>query len=218
MSLFYSGSADLMFMHREGHPVILTYSLVDSVCSDRSTRWASAGKHEAGRAPSPPESQPAVCMVLYWLLHVSAPLSTQKTLWSQVSDLTKPLDAVCLLGWNRKAQRYPNFCWSVLQKDKFHWVVFSGTHQTCWPSVMSPGVGVIAAPINVTAQFKEPLLVPGKVMISFWETDKIGDQSSSQGVSFHMEQHESRISVVGLISRPWLTQSCVYICNVVFVN
>ncbi|XP_026198098.1 uncharacterized protein si:ch211-12e13.1 [Anabas testudineus] len=64
------------------------------------------------------------------------------------------------------------------------------------------GVGVIAAPINVTAQFKEPLLVPGKVMISFWETDKIGDQSSSQGVSFHMEQHESRISVVGLISRP----------------
>ncbi|XP_044054127.1 uncharacterized protein si:ch211-12e13.1 [Siniperca chuatsi] len=64
------------------------------------------------------------------------------------------------------------------------------------------GVGVITAPINVTAQFKEPLLVPGKVAIEFWETTKNGAQSSAQGLSFHMQQHGSSIShMTGLISR-----------------
>lgn len=95
------------------------------------------------------------------------------------------------------------------------WVVFSSTHQTLWTFLMSSGVEVITAPLSVTAQFKEPLLVPGKVMMKFWETDKNGDQSSSQGVNFIMEQHGTRNTVVGLISRSWLTQSRVYICNVV---
>nr|XP_046242254.1 uncharacterized protein si:ch211-12e13.1 isoform X2 [Scatophagus argus] len=34
------------------------------------------------------------------------------------------------------------------------------------------GVGVITAPINITAQFKEPLPVPDRVTIKFWETTK----------------------------------------------
>ncbi|XP_035496501.2 uncharacterized protein si:ch211-12e13.1 isoform X3 [Scophthalmus maximus] len=62
------------------------------------------------------------------------------------------------------------------------------------------GVEVITAPINVTAQFKEPLSVPGKVTIRFWETNR--DQSSAQSLSFHMQQHGSNIShMVGMISR-----------------
>ncbi|XP_040011543.1 uncharacterized protein si:ch211-12e13.1 [Xiphias gladius] len=36
------------------------------------------------------------------------------------------------------------------------------------------GSEVITAPVNMTAQFKEPLLVPGKVTIRFWETIKNG--------------------------------------------
>ncbi|KAM9360500.1 uncharacterized protein ABDE67_001110 [Symphorus nematophorus] len=68
------------------------------------------------------------------------------------------------------------------------------------------GVGVITAPVNITAQFKEPLLVPGRVAIKFWETTKDGDQSSAQGLRFHMQQHGSDIShMMGLISRSSLT-------------
>lgn len=64
------------------------------------------------------------------------------------------------------------------------------------------GVGVITAPISITAQFKEPLLVPGRVTIKFWETTKDGDQSPAQSLSFHMQQHGSNIShMKGLISR-----------------
>ncbi|XP_068422411.1 uncharacterized protein si:ch211-12e13.1 [Clinocottus analis] len=62
------------------------------------------------------------------------------------------------------------------------------------------GVGVITAPINVTAQFKEPLLVPGRVKIKFWEKNR--DQSSAQDLSFHMQQHGSNTShMMGLISK-----------------
>ncbi|XP_022612056.1 uncharacterized protein LOC111229842 isoform X2 [Seriola dumerili] len=64
------------------------------------------------------------------------------------------------------------------------------------------GVEVITAPVNVTARFEEPLLVPGKVVIRFWEKTENGGQSSAQGLSFHMQQHETnRSHLVGLISR-----------------
>ncbi|KAA8592935.1 hypothetical protein FQN60_018390 [Etheostoma spectabile] len=64
------------------------------------------------------------------------------------------------------------------------------------------GVGVITAPINVTAQFGEPLLVPGRVAIKFWEKTKNLSQSPIQGLSFHVQQHGSNIShMMGLISR-----------------
>ncbi|XP_029296567.1 uncharacterized protein LOC115014060 [Cottoperca gobio] len=62
------------------------------------------------------------------------------------------------------------------------------------------GVGVITAPVSVSAQFKEPLLVPGRVTIKFWETTK--DVGESPAIGFHMQQHGSDIShVTGLISR-----------------
>ncbi|KAM6944867.1 uncharacterized protein PEZ65_002612 isoform 1-T1 [Lycodopsis pacificus] len=62
------------------------------------------------------------------------------------------------------------------------------------------GVGVVTAPINVTAEFKEPLLVPGRVKIKILE--KKGDQSPAQDLSFHMQQHGSNTShMMGLISR-----------------
>nr|XP_020454925.1 uncharacterized protein LOC109959698 [Monopterus albus] len=65
------------------------------------------------------------------------------------------------------------------------------------------GVEVITAPITITAQFKEPLSVPGSVMIDFWDTVKNGAQSPAQGLKFHMRQHGSKMShMVGLISRP----------------
>ncbi|XP_045892084.1 uncharacterized protein si:ch211-12e13.1 isoform X2 [Micropterus dolomieu] len=61
------------------------------------------------------------------------------------------------------------------------------------------GVGVITAPVNVTAQFKEPPLVPGKVAIKFWETT---GQSPAQSLRFRMQQHGSNIShMTGWISR-----------------
>ncbi|XP_056274301.1 uncharacterized protein si:ch211-12e13.1 isoform X2 [Pseudoliparis swirei] len=62
------------------------------------------------------------------------------------------------------------------------------------------GVGVITAPVNVTVQFKEPLLVPGRVTIKLWE--KNGDQSGTQDLIFHMQQHGSNTShMMGVISR-----------------
>lgn len=64
------------------------------------------------------------------------------------------------------------------------------------------GVGVITAPINVTVQFLEPLLMPGRVSLKFWGTTKDEGPSSAQGLSFHMQQHGSNIShVMGFISR-----------------
>ncbi|CAB1319511.1 unnamed protein product [Coregonus sp. 'balchen'] len=53
------------------------------------------------------------------------------------------------------------------------------------------GVDAIRAPISVTAQFKEPLLVAGKVTIKFCES--VGVQSSSKCVSFQMEQYGRKI-------------------------
>lgn len=64
------------------------------------------------------------------------------------------------------------------------------------------GVEVITAPISITAQFEEPLLVPGRVMIRFWETTVNGGPGSAQGLSFRMQQHGSSTShVKGLISK-----------------
>ncbi|XP_023253388.1 uncharacterized protein LOC111647922 isoform X2 [Seriola lalandi dorsalis] len=66
----------------------------------------------------------------------------------------------------------------------------------------APGVEVITAPVNVTARFEEPLLVPGKVVIRFWEKTENGGQSSAQGLGFHMQQlGTNRSHLVGLISR-----------------
>ncbi|XP_074525543.1 uncharacterized protein LOC141789907 [Halichoeres trimaculatus] len=63
------------------------------------------------------------------------------------------------------------------------------------------GVEVITAPVNIAAQFKEPLSVPGRVELRFWETTDDGGQSSAQGLSFHMHQHGSHTShMTGSIS------------------
>ncbi|XP_008285277.1 uncharacterized protein LOC103361061 isoform X2 [Stegastes partitus] len=64
------------------------------------------------------------------------------------------------------------------------------------------GVEVITAPVHISVQFIEPLLVPGKVTIRFWEAAKDAAQSSARSVTFHMEQQGRSIShMVGLISR-----------------
>ncbi|KAL6114696.1 uncharacterized protein ACO6RY_05397 [Pungitius sinensis] len=62
------------------------------------------------------------------------------------------------------------------------------------------GVGVITAPVNVTAEFKDPLFVPSRVKIKFWERNR--HQSSAQELDFYMQQHGSNtFHLVGLISR-----------------
>ncbi|KAM9391533.1 uncharacterized protein KZ484_003033 [Pholidichthys leucotaenia] len=54
------------------------------------------------------------------------------------------------------------------------------------------GVGVITAPVSVTARFEEPLLAPGKVTISFWQ--------AKRGLNFNMTQHgQNSRHVVGRI-------------------
>lgn len=64
------------------------------------------------------------------------------------------------------------------------------------------GVGVITAPINITTQFKEPLLAPGKVTIKFWEMITNEEQSSDRGLNFHMQQHGNSSShMVGVITK-----------------
>lgn len=68
--------------------------------------------------------------------------------------------------------------------------------------VVSSGVGVITAPVNITAQFKEPLLAAGRVTIKFWETTQSGGQSSAQRLSFLMQRQGSGVShMMGMISR-----------------
>lgn len=66
------------------------------------------------------------------------------------------------------------------------------------------GVKPITAPVSVNAQFRDPLLAPGKVMIKFWETNKEDedDHSSAHHINFHMEQHGgSKVHVMGFISK-----------------
>ncbi|XP_061585745.1 uncharacterized protein si:ch211-12e13.1 [Cololabis saira] len=64
------------------------------------------------------------------------------------------------------------------------------------------GVEVITAPVNVTAQFMEPLLAPGKVRIRFWDQPRDVGQSCATDLSFSMEQRGRRtLQVVGRISR-----------------
>lgn len=89
-------------------------------------------------------------------------------------------------------------------------------------SLLSLGVEVITAPVNITAQFKEPLLVPGRVTIIFWETTRNEGQSPAKVLSFHMQQQGSNIShLMGFISKSWFAQkvdepaatawSCVFV-------
>lgn len=68
---------------------------------------------------------------------------------------------------------------------------------------MSPGVGVITAPVNVTAWFNKPLTAPGRVTVKFEDrTKQQGRSSSTQELSFHMEQHRGHMChMMGLISR-----------------
>ncbi|XP_041854634.1 uncharacterized protein si:ch211-12e13.1 isoform X2 [Melanotaenia boesemani] len=64
------------------------------------------------------------------------------------------------------------------------------------------GVDVVTAPVNVTAHFKDPLVVPGKVLLRFWDETKNVGQSSGKNLSFQMEQQGHNIChIVGLISR-----------------
>ncbi|XP_068167714.1 uncharacterized protein si:ch211-12e13.1 [Antennarius striatus] len=63
------------------------------------------------------------------------------------------------------------------------------------------GVEVITAPVTVTANFKEHLLVPGRVTVNFWETNQ--RQSAAQRLSFNMHQQGTNITLMeGSISRP----------------
>ncbi|KAM4616588.1 uncharacterized protein ACJ7VT_009432 isoform 1-T1 [Polymixia lowei] len=64
------------------------------------------------------------------------------------------------------------------------------------------GVEAIRAPISVTVQFKEPLLVPGKVLINFGDTAQEDGQSSGQDLRFQMEQYRTSVAhMAGLICR-----------------
>ncbi|XP_019740880.1 uncharacterized protein LOC109525069 [Hippocampus comes] len=59
------------------------------------------------------------------------------------------------------------------------------------------GVGVITSPLNIMAQFKDRLLAPSKVTLSFWRC-----RPSTQDLGFQMQQHGgSKCHVVGVISR-----------------
>ena len=61
------------------------------------------------------------------------------------------------------------------------------------------GVDAIRPPINLTVQFLEPLLVPGQVIITFWETVT---KDGGRGLHFQMEQHANSVTYVdGLICR-----------------
>ncbi|XP_029917070.1 uncharacterized protein LOC115365968 [Myripristis murdjan] len=64
------------------------------------------------------------------------------------------------------------------------------------------GAQAVRAPVSVTAHFKEPLSVPGRERITFWETTEGEGPSSAQGLNFHMEQHSTRAAhMVGVICR-----------------
>ncbi|KAF3696158.1 hypothetical protein EXN66_Car011834 [Channa argus] len=64
------------------------------------------------------------------------------------------------------------------------------------------GVDFITAPINISAQFKETLLVPGKVTIRFWEPPKNGGQVTPPALRFHIQQHGGKIlHMEGMICR-----------------
>ncbi|CAL8346308.1 unnamed protein product [Lota lota] len=61
------------------------------------------------------------------------------------------------------------------------------------------GVNAIRPPINLTVRFLEPLLVPGQVIITFWETVT---EDGGRGLRFQMEQHANSVTHVdGLICR-----------------
>lgn len=64
------------------------------------------------------------------------------------------------------------------------------------------GVGVITAPVKVSAQFKEPLLLPGRVTISFWETTGNEGEFPPNVLAFNMQRHGGNTShVTGFITR-----------------
>lgn len=105
--------------------------------------------------------------------------------------------------WNCVKPVHERFALTFTEKGTcfFHITCFTGSFLTlshC--SVVSSGVGVITAPINVTAEFKEPLFVPSRVKIKFWEKNR--DHSPAQDLVFYMQQHGSNtFHLVGLISR-----------------
>ncbi|XP_057687758.1 uncharacterized protein si:ch211-12e13.1 isoform X2 [Corythoichthys intestinalis] len=59
------------------------------------------------------------------------------------------------------------------------------------------GVGVITSPLNIMARFKESLLAPTKVTLSFWRC-----QSSTRDLGFQMQQFGgSKFHLMGVISK-----------------
>ncbi|KAI4798665.1 hypothetical protein KUCAC02_020575 [Chaenocephalus aceratus] len=63
-------------------------------------------------------------------------------------------------------------------------------------------VGVVTAPVKVSAQFKEPLLLPGRVTISFWETTGNEGEFPPNVLAFNMQRHGGNTShVTGFITR-----------------
>ncbi|KAI9534304.1 hypothetical protein NQZ68_014712 [Dissostichus eleginoides] len=64
------------------------------------------------------------------------------------------------------------------------------------------GVGVITAPVKVSAQFKEPLLLPGRVTISFWEKTGNEGEFPPNVLAFNMQRHGGNTShLTGFINR-----------------
>ncbi|XP_054628795.1 uncharacterized protein si:ch211-12e13.1 isoform X2 [Dunckerocampus dactyliophorus] len=58
------------------------------------------------------------------------------------------------------------------------------------------GVGVVTSPVNIVAQFQDPLLAPSKVKLLFWKCP-------TQDLAFQMQQHSSgsKCHLQGMISR-----------------
>nr|XP_043881124.1 uncharacterized protein si:ch211-12e13.1 isoform X1 [Solea senegalensis] len=62
------------------------------------------------------------------------------------------------------------------------------------------GVDVVTAPVEVMVQFQEPVPVPGRVTIRFWEM--LRDAGQSSALSFHMQQPGGNMThMTGMICR-----------------
>lgn len=168
-------------------------------------RWTWRTRRcEASRTQSSQDCWSAGFLVRLSVLPMSAPLSACQ---APRFYLPESLDAVCVLGWNRKAQRWFIF-WSkpvdyLLIKGS---VLFSITPEksSVWGldllashrCVVPSGVKVITAPVSISARFKHPPSLPRRVTIQFGE--------STNNVRFHMHHHGgSTPHVTGLISRSW---------------
>lgn len=77
--------------------------------------------------------------------------------------------------------------------EQIHGVYRGSAHCSVVPS----GVEVITAPVGVTAQFKEPMSLPARVTIKFWESTK-----NRGHLSFLMQDRgDHRSHLMGQISR-----------------